>query len=198
MLTVSTAAWMLRPAATCASGPAQLVVVFLALFLTAVGTGGLKSSVSGFGSDSGDDLFDVTGRGEESSQMTAFFNWFLFFISLGSLLGIIVLVYVQDIVNRPGGRAAAIAAALVVILADTHSMNRFNKMARTPLTHLATAAAAAARNRRVGLPAGLSIMICQIEISMVAFFEEGPTNKGVTNQLQPHIERYGTYPFLAD
>lgn len=135
MLTVSTAAWMLRPAATCASGPAQLFVVFLALFLTAVGTGGLKSSVSGFGSDSGDDLFDVTGRGEESSQMTAFFNWFLFFISLGSLLGIIVLVYVQDIVNRPGGRAAAIAAALVVILADTHSMNRFNKMARTPLTH---------------------------------------------------------------
>lgn len=41
-------------------------------------------------------------------------------------------------------------------------------------------------------------MICQIEISMVAFFEEGPTNKGVTNQRQPHIERYGTYPFLAD
>lgn len=193
MLTVSTAAWMLRPAATCASGPAQLVVVFLALFLTAVGTGGLKSTVSGFG----DDLFDVTGRGEESSQTTAFFNWLLFFISLGSLLGITVLVYVQDIANRPGGRAAAIAAALVVFLADTHSMNRFKKMARTPLTHLAAAAAAAARNRRIGLPADLSIMICHIDISMDAFFEEGPTNKGVANQRQNHIERYGTYQFLA-
>ncbi|XP_010462648.1 PREDICTED: protein NRT1/ PTR FAMILY 6.3 [Camelina sativa] len=58
----------------------QLTVLYLALYLTALGTGGVKASVSGFGSDQ----FDET-EPKERSQMTYFFNRFFFCINVGSL-----------------------------------------------------------------------------------------------------------------
>jgi dipeptide/tripeptide permease len=161
ILTISTAAPGLRPAAcsgenSCerASG-AQLGVLYLALYLTALGTGGLKSSVSGFGSDQ----FDETDRGEKQ-QMMRFFNWFFFFISLGSLLAVTVLVYVQDNLGRPwgyGACAASIALGLVVFLAGTRRY-RFKKLVGSPLTQIAAVVVAAWHNRRLDLPSDPSML----------------------------------------
>ncbi|WVZ55060.1 hypothetical protein U9M48_005773 [Paspalum notatum var. saurae] len=85
-------------------------VLYLGLYLTALGTGGLKSSVSGFGSDQ----FDDSDAGERR-RMARFFNWFFFFfISIGSLLAVTVLVYVQDHLGRPWGYGACLAAILLL------------------------------------------------------------------------------------
>jgi hypothetical protein len=81
---------MAMPAAWMSMG-----VLYLGLYLTALGTGGLKSSVSGFGSNQ----FDETDIGERK-LMARFFSWF-FFISIGSLLAVTVLLYVQDNLGRP-------------------------------------------------------------------------------------------------
>uniref|UniRef100_M8C004 Nitrate/chlorate transporter n=1 Tax=Aegilops tauschii TaxID=37682 RepID=M8C004_AEGTA len=114
VLTISTVAPGLRPA-VCgdATGqspdcvPAngtQLGVLYLGLYMTALGTGGLKSSVSGFGSDQ----FDESDDGERKKMMR-FFNWFYFFVSIGALLAVTVLrVFVGLFLSIVGMAAAAI------------------------------------------------------------------------------------------
>ncbi|XP_051183708.1 protein NRT1/ PTR FAMILY 6.3 [Lolium perenne] len=160
VLTVSTAAPGLRPprcadptgasAACVEPSGTQLGVLYLGLYLTALGTGGLKSSVSGFGSDQFDE-----SHGGERRRMARFFSWFFFFISLGSLLAVTVLVYVQDNLGRRWGYGVcvvAILAGLGVFLAGTPRY-RFKKLAGSPLTQIAAVTAAAWRKRALPLPA---------------------------------------------
>ncbi|KAK4802247.1 hypothetical protein SAY86_000450 [Trapa natans] len=140
--------------ATCAPATdKQLSVLYLSLYTIALGTGGLKSSVSGFGSDQ----FDESNK-MERTQMTAFFNWFFFFISIGSLLAVTVLVYVQDHLGRGWGYgicAVAIVVGLTVFLAGTRRY-RYKKLVGSPLTQIASVFAGAWRKRRLELPADTS------------------------------------------
>ncbi|KAK3157094.1 hypothetical protein QOZ80_2AG0116080 [Eleusine coracana subsp. coracana] len=159
ILTISTAAPGLRPpSCSDAKGaspdcvPAngtQLGVLYLGLYLTALGTGGLKSSVSGFGSDQFDD-----GHDGERKKMQRFFNLFYFFVSIGSLLAVTVLVYVQDNVSRRWGYgvcAVGILCGLAVFLAGTPKY-RFKKLVGSPLTQVAAVATAAWSKRALPLP----------------------------------------------
>ncbi|XP_023551869.1 protein NRT1/ PTR FAMILY 6.3-like isoform X2 [Cucurbita pepo subsp. pepo] len=161
ILTISTIIPSLRPPRCTAEShcaPAtdfQLTILYIALYTTALGTGGLKSSVSGFGSDQ----FDESDK-EERSQMTNFFNWFFFFISLGSLAAVTVLVYIQDNVGRQWGYgicASAIVAGLVVFVSGTKKY-RFKKLVGSPLTQIATVFVAAWRKRRIELPSDSSFL----------------------------------------
>lgn len=133
----------------------QLAVLYTALYLTAVGTGGLKSSVSGFGSDQ----FNETDK-EERTLMTNFFSWFFFFISIGSLAAVTVLVYIQDKLGRPWGYgicACAIVIGLSVFLSGTKRY-RYKKLAGSPLTQIASVCIGAWRKRHMETPLGLSLL----------------------------------------
>ncbi|KAK1687006.1 hypothetical protein QYE76_047854 [Lolium multiflorum] len=165
VLTVSTVASGLRPA-PCADVtgqspdclPAdgkQLGMLYLGLYMTALGTGGLKSSVSGFGSDQ----FDESDDGERKKMMR-FFNWFYFFVSIGALLAVTVLVYVQDNIGRRWGYgicAVGILAGLGVFLAGTRKY-RFKKLVGSPLTQVAAVTAAAWSKRTLPLPSDPSML----------------------------------------
>ncbi|XP_006662041.1 protein NRT1/ PTR FAMILY 6.3-like [Oryza brachyantha] len=159
ILTISTAAPGLRPpacsdpkgeSADCVvANGTQLGVLYLGLYLTALGTGGLKSSVSGFGSDQ----FDESDDGERKKMMR-FFNWFYFFVSIGALLATTVLVYVQDNVGRRWGYgicAVGILVGLAVFLSGTRKY-RFKKLVGSPLTQVAAVTAAAWSKRSLPLP----------------------------------------------
>ncbi|VFQ93658.1 unnamed protein product [Cuscuta campestris] len=163
ILTISTIIPSLRPP-KCESGspsciPAtgtQLTVLYAALYLTALGTGGLKSSVSGFGSDQ----FDETDE-KEQRQMVKFFNWFFFFINVGSLAAVTVLVYIQDTLGRRWGYGicgGAIAAAVLVFLSGTKRY-RFKKLVGSPLTQVASVLVAAWRKRKLELPSDPSLFL---------------------------------------
>lgn len=131
----------------------QLIVLYIALYLTALGTGGLKSSVSGFGSDQFDD-----SDPDERKKMSNFFNWFFFLISIGSLGAVTILVYIQDNIGREWGYgicACAIVLGLVLFLSGTKRY-RFKKLVGSPLTQIATVFVAAWRNRKMDLPSDLS------------------------------------------
>ncbi|CAD5195336.1 unnamed protein product [Musa acuminata subsp. malaccensis] len=157
ILTISTAAPGLRPpecsnplggGCVTANGT-QLGVLYLGLYLTALGTGGLKSSVSGFGSDQ----FDEGDRAEKK-QMMRFFSWFFFFISIGALMAVTVLVYIQDNVGRRWGYgicAVAIVAGLAVFLSGT-SRYRFKRLVGSPLSQIASVVVSAWRKRRLDVP----------------------------------------------
>ncbi|KAG6526528.1 hypothetical protein ZIOFF_016518 [Zingiber officinale] len=161
ILAISTAVEGMRPAPCTADGVcekatgAQLGMLYLALYTTALGTGGLKSSVSGFGSDQ----FDEANK-EEKVQMQKFFDWFFFFISFGSLLAVTVLVYIQDHIGRPWGYgicAASIALGLMVFLAGTRQY-RFKQLVGSPLTQIATVVVAAWRKRGRDLPSDPTLL----------------------------------------
>ncbi|XP_078366305.1 solute carrier family 15 member 4-like isoform X2 [Oculina patagonica] len=66
----------------------RLVYFVLSLVMIAFGTGGIKANVSPFGAD------QVQREGPKAVQ--AFFNWFYWFINIGSLIAYTVVVWVQQ------------------------------------------------------------------------------------------------------
>ncbi|KAH0742055.1 hypothetical protein KY290_035098 [Solanum tuberosum] len=187
ILTISTIIPSLRPpkceqgSSSCipASGK-QLMVLYIALYMTALGTGGLKSSVSGFGTDQFDDSNE-----KEKGQMIKFFDWFFFFINVGSLGAVTILVYVQDNLGREWGYgicACAIVIALVLFLFGTRKY-RFKKLVGSPLTQIASVFVAAWRNRHMELPSDSSLLY---EIDDNVFGEGHKKRK----QKLPHSKEY--------
>ncbi|KAG8374749.1 hypothetical protein BUALT_Bualt10G0028200 [Buddleja alternifolia] len=190
ILTISTIIPSLRPP-KCAPAsdsciPAngkQLMVLYIALYLTALGTGGVKSSVSGLGSDQ----FDDSDK-KEKKQMTKFFNWFFFFISIGSLVAVTFLVYIQDNVGRTWGYgicACAIVVWLLVFLSGTKRY-RFKKLMGSPLTQIASVLVAAWRKRHLELPSDSSLLF---NVGAAADDDEGHTNNKKKQNL-PHSKEF--------
>lgn len=70
------------------------MVFFLALYCIALGTGGYKPCLESFGADQ----FDEDHSKERMKKMS-FFNWWNFVLCFGLLLGVTVVVYVQDNVS---------------------------------------------------------------------------------------------------
>ncbi|KVH90160.1 protein NRT1/ PTR FAMILY 6.3-like [Cynara cardunculus var. scolymus] len=160
----------------------QLMVLYLALYLTALGTGGLKSSVSGFGSDQ----FDESNK-EEKARMTTFFSWFFFFISIGSLGAVTVLVYIQDNMGRRLGYgivACAIVIGLVIFLLGTKRY-RFKKLVGSPLTQIVSVFVAAWRNRHMKIPSDPSLLYSVDDVEIT----EGVDGKKSKQKL-PHSKQF--------
>ncbi|XP_075109384.1 protein NRT1/ PTR FAMILY 6.3-like [Nicotiana tabacum] len=187
ILTISTIIPSLRPpkceqvgSSSCIpANSKQLMVLYIALYMTALGTGGLKSSVSGFGTDQFDDADK-----KEKGQMIKFFDWFFFFINVGSLGAVTVLVYIQDNLGREWGYgicACAIVIGLVVFLSGTRKY-RFKKLVGSPLTQIASVIMAAWKKRHLELPSDSSLLF---EIDDI-FGEGNKKNK----QKLPHSKEY--------
>ncbi|KAJ6381390.1 hypothetical protein OIU77_030131 [Salix suchowensis] len=84
------------------------VVFFLAIYLISIGTGGHKPSLESFGADQ----FDENHEDERKKKMS-YFNWWNFGLCSGLLLGVTVVVYIQDHV---GWGAADIILTAVMAL----------------------------------------------------------------------------------
>jgi MFS family permease len=169
----------------------QLGVLYLALYLTALGTGGLKSSVSGFGSDQ----FDEKDQAEKV-QMMRFFNWFFFFISLGSLLAVTVLVYMEDNLGRKWGYGlctCVIFLGLIVFLSGTKKY-RFKKLIGSPLTQIASVVVAAWRKRKLELPADPALLYdADGDENKVIGGEKDPSVRSKLKEKLPHTKQF-RYP----
>ncbi|CAL9171230.1 unnamed protein product [Musa hybrid cultivar] len=160
LLTMATSLSSMRPSAcdsvrvahhecVAASGD-QLVMLFVSLYTIALGAGGIKANVSGFGSDQ----FDNRDPREEKA-MIFFFNRFYFCISLGSLFAVTVLVYIQDNVGRGWGygiSAATMVVAVVVMLVGTPRY-RFRRPQGSPLTVIGRVFLSAWQKRKLPHPA---------------------------------------------
>lgn len=133
----------------------QMGILYLALYLIALGTGGLKSSVSGFGSDQFDDKDE-----KERTQMTHFFSRFVFFISLGTLMAVTVLVWIQDEVGRTwayGICSVSMGIAIVVFLAGMKKY-RYKKSKGSPTVHIFQVIVASIRKAKLSMPYDVSLL----------------------------------------
>mmetsp|Transcript_33936 Transcript_33936/g.96157 ORF Transcript_33936/g.96157 Transcript_33936/m.96157 type:complete len:662 (-) Transcript_33936:13-1998(-) len=88
----------------------QLVMLYIALYIIALGTGGIKPNVAAFGADQFDDHNPADVRSKKS-----FFMWFYFTVNCGSLLGTTVVVYVQESVSWSIGYAIPAMALFIAI-----------------------------------------------------------------------------------
>ncbi|XP_040376679.1 protein NRT1/ PTR FAMILY 6.2 [Oryza brachyantha] len=185
LLAVSTLMHQLRPppCAAAAAGvaceqatPVQMGVLYVCLYLIALGTGGLKSSVSGFGTDQFDDRDD-----RERAAMGLFFNRFFLFISSGTLLAVTVLVYVQDHVGRSwayGICAGAMLVAIAVFLSGTRRY-RYKRSSGSPIVHILQVLVAAARKRGLKQP-----------LTAAALYEDRPDHARIPHTAQfPCLDR---------
>ncbi|KAL6641527.1 hypothetical protein ACP70R_019708 [Stipagrostis hirtigluma subsp. patula] len=118
LLTVSAAVPSLRPATACPMGtvcpPAsktQFSVFFAALYLTSIGTGGVKSALLPFGAEQYDDDSD---RPELKQR---FFSWFFAAINLGIFIAGTLISWLQQNVAWALGFGVGTACLLVAAVA---------------------------------------------------------------------------------
>ncbi|KAK5846656.1 protein NRT1/ PTR FAMILY 8.1-like isoform X1 [Gossypium arboreum] len=133
----------------------QSAVFFVALYLVALGTGGIKPCVSSYGADQFDDTDET-----EKKHKSSFFNWFYFSINIGALIASSVLVWVQDNVSWGWGfgiPAIAMAIAVVFFFSGTR-LYRNQKPGGSPLTRLCQVVVASFRKCRVAIPADKSLL----------------------------------------
>ncbi|CAK9177864.1 unnamed protein product [Ilex paraguariensis] len=139
----------------CNPTEAQSAVCFTALYLVALGTGGIKPCVSSYGADQFDDADEV-----EKKHKGSFFNWFYFSINIGALIAASVLVWIQNNVGWGWGfgiPAVAMAVAVSIFFSGTR-LYRNQKPGGSPLTRLCQVVVASLRKYRVGVPADNSLL----------------------------------------
>ncbi|KAJ4769120.1 Protein NRT1/ PTR FAMILY 8.1 [Rhynchospora pubera] len=106
LLTMTASVNGLRPECTngifCHPTQGQKGAVYAALYLIALGTGGIKPCVSSFGADQ----FDEADPREKKSK-SSFFNWFYFSINIGALIA-------ASVNQRPAGSPLTRIAQVVV------------------------------------------------------------------------------------
>ncbi|XP_059660827.1 protein NRT1/ PTR FAMILY 8.2-like isoform X2 [Cornus florida] len=138
----------------CYATETQSAVCFLALYLIALGTGGIKPCVSAYGADQFDDADEA-----EKKHKSSFFNWFYFAINVGALVST-VLIWVQDNVGWGLGfgiPAATMAIAVVSFFSGTR-LYRYQKPGGSPLTRICQVVVASVRKYRVEVPLDNSLL----------------------------------------
>lgn len=167
LLTFSASAPGLKPmcdANGCHPTSAQTAACFIALYLIALGTGGIKPCVSSFGADQ----FDEADEKERKSK-SSFFNWFYFSINIGALVASSVLVWIQMNVGWGWGfgvPAVAMVIAIVFFFIGSR-LYRLQIPGGSPLTRICQVIVAACRKFNVQVPEDKSLLHETIDVESV-------------------------------
>ncbi|XP_060174450.1 protein NRT1/ PTR FAMILY 2.7-like [Lycium barbarum] len=122
----------------------QYVVLYAAIVLATLGSGGTRSTLSTIGAD----------QLNKPKEQGIFFNWFFFFWYSASVVASTAIVYVEDNVSWKVGFficAAANVVASVIFLMGTRFYTKF-KPEGSPFTSLARVVVASIRKRKMPLP----------------------------------------------
>ncbi|XP_058099448.1 uncharacterized protein LOC131243851 [Magnolia sinica] len=146
------------------------VVFFVAMYMISIGSGGLKPSLESFGADQ----FDGDHKVERRKKMS-FFNWWTFVLASGFMLGVTVIVYIQDFLSW--GFASIVLTSLmavgVIIFLVGRPFYRYRVAHGSPLTPLIRVLVAAIAKRNLPHPSDPTELY------------EGPTSKMAhTNKLR--------------
>ncbi|KAM7464019.1 hypothetical protein LguiA_032140 [Lonicera macranthoides] len=125
------------------------VVFFLAIYLISIGTGGHKPSLESFGADQFDD-----DHPEERKKKMSFFNYWNAGLCTGLLLGVTLIVYVQDHVSWGVADIifTAVLASSLVVFCLGRPFYRYRMPTGSPLTPLVQVVVAAIAKRNLALP----------------------------------------------
>ncbi|KAK3037474.1 hypothetical protein RJ639_031968 [Escallonia herrerae] len=139
----------------CATGPCHKprkiheVVFFLAIYLISIGTGGHKPCLESFGADQFDDDHPAERRNKLS-----YFNWWNCGLCSGLILGVTLIVYVQDHVSWGAADTilTVVMASSVLIFCIGRPFYRFRMPTGSPLTPMFQVLVAAITKRKLPYP----------------------------------------------
>lgn len=158
LLTLSASVPGLKPACNgdeCHPTSSQTAIFFVALYLIALGTGGIKPCVSSFGADQFDDTDD-----KEKKKKSSFFNWFYLSINIGAMIASSVLVWIQMNVGWGWGfgvPAVSMAIAVLFFFIGTR-LYRLQLPGGSPLTRICQVLVASLKKFSVVVPADKSLL----------------------------------------
>ncbi|XP_069155556.1 protein NRT1/ PTR FAMILY 2.3-like [Solanum lycopersicum] len=122
----------------------QYVVLYTAIVLATLGSGGIRSTLATIGANQ---------LADKPKDQGIFFNWFFFFWYFASVIGSTAIVYVQDNVSWKAGFficAASNIVALVIFLLGSKFYTKF-KPQGSPFTSLARVIVACITKRQLAL-----------------------------------------------
>ncbi|KAI3446550.1 hypothetical protein Pfo_003215 [Paulownia fortunei] len=128
----------------------QLWVLYIALLLTSLGTGGIRPCVVTFAADQ----FDMS-KSKTESRSWNFFNWYYFCMAVASLLALTVVVYIQDNISWSWGLGIptiAMGLSLVAFILGAPLYKRI-KPGGSPFVRVTQVIVAAVKKRKVAAPA---------------------------------------------
>ncbi|CAN6239960.1 unnamed protein product [Urochloa humidicola] len=125
------------------------ILLYIALYIIAFGEGCVRACVPSLGADQFDHE-DLT----ESRQQSSFFNWFTFGISFGGLVGLILIVWLQNYKGWDIGFGLGAILILLGLLVIAAGLPFFRNQVPegSPLTRILQVLVVAYRNRRLELP----------------------------------------------
>ncbi|XP_011036947.1 PREDICTED: protein NRT1/ PTR FAMILY 5.6-like [Populus euphratica] len=131
------------------------VVFFLAMYSISLGTGGHKPCLQSFGADQFDD-----DHAEERKKKLSYFNWWNIALCCGLVLGVTVIVYIED--NISWGVAILILTITMAVTVATFYMGKPYYRYRLPegsgLTSMLQVLVAAVRKRTLPSPSNPALL----------------------------------------
>ncbi|KAG9441487.1 hypothetical protein H6P81_017341 [Aristolochia fimbriata] len=131
-----------------AANRGQLAMLYSGLYLVALGSSGIKASLPSLGADQFDE--------KDPKTLSSFFNWFVFSLTSGSVIGLTFLVWVSTNKGWPwsfGISATALFVGVLIVL----SGKRFYKInvpdGKGPVVRIVQVFVAAGRNWKLPVPA---------------------------------------------
>ncbi|WCJ35357.1 Major facilitator superfamily protein [Euphorbia peplus] len=132
-----------------AASGGQQAILFAGLYLVAFGTSGVKSALPTLGAEQ----FDENDP-KEAVQLSSFFNWFLFSLTIGAIMGVTFVVWISTNQGWDWSFAICTLAVLSAIffLCMGKSLYRQDLPQGSPITRFAQVFVAAIRNRNLLIP----------------------------------------------
>ncbi|XP_025013301.1 protein NRT1/ PTR FAMILY 4.5 [Ricinus communis] len=132
-----------------AATSSQEAILYIGVYLIALGTSGVKSSLPSMGADQ----FDENDP-KEAAQLSSFFNWFLFSLTIGGIFGVTFLVWISTNQGWDLSFGVCTIAVLfaIIFLCMGKSLYRNNKPKGSPFLRIAQVLVVAVRNRNLPIP----------------------------------------------
>ncbi|GKV04708.1 hypothetical protein SLEP1_g16825 [Rubroshorea leprosula] len=159
LLTVQAHFHQLRPA-PCRAGMHQMnqceaadsnqaAMLFTGLYLVALATGGIKAALPSLGADQ----FDSKDP-KEAAKLSSFFNWFLFSLVTGGIIGVTFVVWISSNQGWDWSFGICTVAIMfaVVFVCMGKSLYRNSVPKGSPIVRILQVFVAAIRNRNLPLP----------------------------------------------
>ncbi|CAK9312611.1 unnamed protein product [Citrullus colocynthis] len=127
----------------------QEAILYVGIYLIAVGASGVKVALPALGADQ----FDDRDPGE-AAKVSSFFNWFMFSLTIGSIVGVTLIAWLNTEVGWDWAFVVcsiALLAAIVIVFSGK-SFYRNNVPIGSPLLRLLQVFVASIRNRKLPLP----------------------------------------------
>ncbi|KAL1218561.1 Protein NRT1/ PTR FAMILY 3.1 [Cardamine amara subsp. amara] len=139
----------------------QLSILYVALLLGALGSGGIRPCVVAFGADQ----FDESDP-NQTTKTWNYFNWYYFVMGAAVLVAVTVLVYIQDNVGWGLGLGIPTVAMFLSVIAFVGGFKLYRHLdpSGSPFTRLIQVAVAAFRKRKLRMVSDPTLLYFNDEI----------------------------------